>query len=274
MALVKGICKNFGECDMADNKVEQEAEKSNFICEECGKPLHPVEGGGNSGNGGGKGPKGPNKKLIALIAGGILGIAAIGGGIALTRSGDNDNGGVNDNDSTTFRKPGNPQFTLNLNQAKTTLKVGETDTLTATITPEGTSPIYIWKASKDGSLDVRDGIVKAVKEGVGKIRVQAIVGKDTLSTICKYIVEQEEGPVPTPPNPSYGRYNGDRNSQGLPHGFGDLIFTKRKLVMGDTYAEPDYKIRNGRYKNGKLQSGTLYDADGNKVCFIGPDNNL
>ena len=40
MALVKGICKNFGECDLADNKEIQEVDKTNFVCEECGKPLH------------------------------------------------------------------------------------------------------------------------------------------------------------------------------------------------------------------------------------------
>ena len=45
MALVKGVCKNFGECDLADNKEVQEVDKTNFVCEECGKPLHPIDGG-------------------------------------------------------------------------------------------------------------------------------------------------------------------------------------------------------------------------------------
>ena len=75
MALVKGICKNFGECDLADNKEIQEVDKTNFVCEECGKPLHPVDG---DGGGGGKTPGGgPNMKLIAIIAAALV---VLGGG--------------------------------------------------------------------------------------------------------------------------------------------------------------------------------------------------
>lgn len=44
MALIKGICKNYGECDLADSKEIQEVEKTNFVCEECGKPLFEVKG--------------------------------------------------------------------------------------------------------------------------------------------------------------------------------------------------------------------------------------
>ena len=79
MALVKGICKNFGECDLADNKEIQEVDKTNFVCEECGKPLHPVDG---VGGGGIKDPVGlPKMKLYALIIAAILGVGAIGFGI-------------------------------------------------------------------------------------------------------------------------------------------------------------------------------------------------
>lgn len=75
MALVKGICKNFGECDLADNKEVQEVDKTNFVCEECGKPLHPVDGdGGGSGNTPGGGRK---MKLIAIIAAAILCVGAV-----------------------------------------------------------------------------------------------------------------------------------------------------------------------------------------------------
>jgi len=72
MAKIKGICKNIDGCDLAAEKVEQEAEKSNFICSECGKPLYPVNGGKTSG-----GNSGPNKKLIAIIAGAIVALGII-----------------------------------------------------------------------------------------------------------------------------------------------------------------------------------------------------
>lgn len=74
MAKLKGICKNIDCCDLAADKVEQEAEKSNFVCSECGKPLTQVGGAKptNGGNGGGS-----NKMLLIIIAAVVL----IGGGV-------------------------------------------------------------------------------------------------------------------------------------------------------------------------------------------------
>ena len=73
MALIKGICKNFGECDLADNKEIQEVDKTNFVCEECGKPLHPVNGSGGRGR---KTPGGrSNMKLVCIIAASMIGLA-------------------------------------------------------------------------------------------------------------------------------------------------------------------------------------------------------
>lgn len=271
MALVKGICKNFGECDLADNKEVQEVDKTNFVCEECGKPLHPVDGG-VSGTGD---VKGPNKKLIGVIAAAVLGIGAVGGGIYAWMNRD-----------TNPEPDPNPKAELTLNHTSVDLKVGESDTLIATITPAGTEATFIWQASKKSTaVDVVDGIVTAKEVGESKVQVKAIIGTDTLKAICAYKVEKVDVPIDAvrpprpvdpsvPVNPPYGKYVGDRNASGVPNGFGDVTFTKRKLVMGDIYAEPGYKIRNGRFLNGKLQSGTLYDTDGNKVCFVDANNNL
>ena len=43
MAKVKGICRNYDNCDKAAEKEIQEVEKTNFVCEECGKPLYSIE---------------------------------------------------------------------------------------------------------------------------------------------------------------------------------------------------------------------------------------
>jgi hypothetical protein len=77
MAKVKGVCHNYDNCDMAADKVVQEVEKSNFVCEECGKPLYPVEDK--------KGVKSPQQKrlftLIGLISGALIVVVGITCGI-------------------------------------------------------------------------------------------------------------------------------------------------------------------------------------------------
>lgn len=334
-------CTNVGACTRAGKVFVIDDEKQpEMSCSECGEPLEEVKEALAKPDDEENLKK---KKRIITICGIVTGIAAIGVGIyALTKSCKED--------------PPRQKTELVLNHTIKTLKVGEADTLKATVSPEGTQAIIVWKASKDGTVEVQDGIVKAVKGGSGKVRVQAIVGKDTLSVICTYTVSggdyslslnhtektlkvgqtdklvatlepsnakvqyrwivngdncvevndgavkaikagtsavlvtaeidnatisatckyiiNDRGTLPPPPPLSYGRYSGDRNAQGQPHGFGDIVFTKSKLVTGSTYAEPGYKIRNGRFVNGKLQSGTLYDADGNKVCFVDANNNL
>ena len=79
MAKIKGICRN-EDCEMCDQI--QEAEKSNFKCEKCGKDLIPF-GNKTSESGGG-----PNKKLIGIIVGVVALLAIIGAIIAMSGSGE------------------------------------------------------------------------------------------------------------------------------------------------------------------------------------------
>ena len=69
MTKIKGMCRN-EDCEMCDQI--QEAEKSNFKCEKCGKDLIPF-GNKTSEPGGGL-----NKKLIGIIAGVVVLLAIIG----------------------------------------------------------------------------------------------------------------------------------------------------------------------------------------------------
>lgn len=167
----QGKCNNI-DCDHYKEVFSIQAGEE-FECPHCHQPLGEVESGGKKKNPGDS----PNKKLVAVIVGAVVGVAAIGGGIYALNSDDSEH---------------TPRPAIVLNHLEKTLKVGETDTLIATITPEDTQATIVWKASKDGNVEVQDGIVKAVKEGSGKVRVQAIVGKDTLSAICKYTIESVE----------------------------------------------------------------------------------
>ena len=75
MAKIKGMCRN-EDCEMCDQI--QEAEKSNFKCEKCGKDLIPF------GNKSSEPSGGPNKKLIAIIAGVVVVLAIIAGVFAMS----------------------------------------------------------------------------------------------------------------------------------------------------------------------------------------------
>lgn len=79
MAKIKGMCRN-EDCEMC-NQI-QEAEKSNFKCEKCGKDLIPF------GNKTSESSGGPNKKLIGIIVGVVVLLAIIGGIIAMSGSGE------------------------------------------------------------------------------------------------------------------------------------------------------------------------------------------
>lgn len=79
MAKIKGMCRN-EDCEMCDQI--QEAEKSNFKCEKCGKDLIPF------GNKTSESSGGPNKKLIGIIVGVVVLLAIIGGIIAMSGSGE------------------------------------------------------------------------------------------------------------------------------------------------------------------------------------------
>ena len=43
MALKKGVCKNFDNCDLADKQEIQGVESTEFKCSECGKDLHEIQ---------------------------------------------------------------------------------------------------------------------------------------------------------------------------------------------------------------------------------------
>lgn len=86
-----------------------------------------------------------------------------------------------------------------LNHTEKTLMVGDMDTLRATISPDGCEGTFTWKASKDGTLTVsNDGIVTAVKEGTGKVRV-ILEGVDGIKAVCEYTIKPKKtGPEPEP----------------------------------------------------------------------------
>lgn len=183
MALVKGICKNFGECDLADNKEIQEVDKTNFVCEECGKPLHPVDG---DGGGGSKTPSGTSKKkLFAIIIAAILGVGAIGFGIYSFMGG------------TKIDK-------IVLDKESVSLLVGKKDVIKPTALDKDGKEIkdakitYKWTVKDEVVASVtQDGEVTALKDGNTSITV-VIEGSEELAATCQVVVKPKKIPGSDP----------------------------------------------------------------------------
>lgn len=181
MALVKGICKNFGECDLADNKEIQEVDKTNFVCEECGKPLHPLEKGPTPG-GGGKG------KLIGIIAAIVAILAATGAGVYFFLSG------------------GQEIAEIKLDKKELTLVVGETptDIIKASVYDKDGKVIkdakvaFEWESSDKKVATVNeDGEVTAIEKGETSITVKIDGNEKVSAAQCRVEVkEKEKAPEP------------------------------------------------------------------------------
>lgn len=125
-------------------------------------------------------PGGPKWPLIAAIA--VGGLAVLGGGGYGVYS---------------LLKSPTPKDIM-LNHTEKTLMVGDMDTLRATISPDGCEGTFTWKASKDGTLTVsNDGIVTAVKEGTGKVRV-ILEGVDGIKAVCEYTIKPKTEVIEEP----------------------------------------------------------------------------
>lgn len=254
MAIKKGICKNYGECDIADTKppVVQEADSTNFVCEECGKPLTECS----------KTPP-PPTNLLKIILAAIAGLAVVGGGGAYYF--------LSSSDTT----PQPEQVTLTKSASK--LVVGQADTLQAIVTPIEATAQFEWTSSDANIVSVDNGIVKALAEGKAQISVQ-VAGAEGLTDVCTYTVttkakdpdggKEGEGGDENPStsiNLGYASYQGDTKN-GKPHGNGTLMFKSRHLIPGtkDNYAEAGEQVI-GAFRDGEINMGTLYQKNGNRV---------
>lgn len=170
MALVKGICKNYGECDLADNKEVQEVDKTNFVCEECGKPLHSLEGGKN---GGVKVKPGLNKALIGIICAIAICLLA-GAGIGAYFL---------------FGKADTPTA-INLDNTALTMAVGERSLIVPSVEPEGVKATFTFKANGNNVEVTNGGEVTALKKGETTIIVKCEENPE-IRAICKVTVENK-----------------------------------------------------------------------------------
>lgn len=167
---VYGVCTNTDDgegnmCPLCKSKEKQRLlETDDFECRQCHEPLTKVEA-----------PRSVWDKIKwpVIIGGGIAVIAAILAIIFLCKG----------------TEPTVNSITLN--HETMTLKVGETDKLEAEDLPDGA--VVEFKASKGGEVSVDEkGVVTAIKEGTGKVRV-TLEGNKKVKAICVYTVEKGDG---------------------------------------------------------------------------------
>lgn len=266
MAIKKGICKNFGECDLADERKIQEVDSADFICEECGKPLTECDT-----------PKkvSPNNKAMKIALGSIAGLAVIGGGSYLFMQ----NTKHSEQPETDTIKE------ITLSKSENSLEVGNHDTLQATVTPMDATYTLKWASSDTTVLKVNDGVVTAINSGKAKIGVQIQENKQ-LKAFCEYTVTtvksqppkpKKKTPAPQPEPPAKnavtnmrvanGNYTGAIKN-GKPHGLGTLVFTKTAVINSSDskqrVAQSGESVQ-GQFVNGTFTIGKHYDANGNLI---------
>jgi ssDNA-binding Zn-finger/Zn-ribbon topoisomerase 1 len=277
MAIKKGVCKNYGECDLADERKIQEVDSADFVCEECGRPLSECEGGN-------KKTTAPNPKKKFLIAG-IAGLAVIGGGIAAIF-------GLSGKDT----PDGGTIKNVSLSKSQDSLVVGNNDTLKAFVSPIGVTSTLKWASSDTTVLKVENGIVTAVGEGNAKIGVQVQENKE-LKAFCSYTVtkadiiiedsivtevedtissklkENKKKSLPsqngnvTNMSVSNGKYTGPIKN-GKPHGLGKLVFTRTAVINRSDSKQRTAQAGEyvqGQFVNGTFTIGKHYDAYGNLI---------
>ena len=228
MAKIQGVCHNYDGCDKAAGKIVQEAEKSNFVCEECGKPLYPIK----------KGPKptGNGKRiaiLIAIFGGAALVIGGIVYGIVFGVQKSRENAEA---ERIEMARQDSIRAVEAAEQARLdSIKALEEAAEAARLAEEAAA------AEQAAAEQARLDSIKAAEEAAKSIKK---VSKGSLD---------------------YGKWSGAWKN-GQPNGTGTMTYTKERLIDSrdpkKRVAQPgDYII--GEFSNGRLVQGKWFDASNN-----------
>ena len=227
MAKIKGVCHNYDGCDKAAEKVVQEADKSNFVCEECGKPLYPVKNGG-------KKPAGDGRRigiLIAIFGGAALVIGGIVYGIIF---------GVQKSRA---------------NAEAERIELARLDSIAAAAAEQARLDSIAAVAAAAAEQARLDSIEAAKAE---QARLDSIEAAEAEKARLNREGEKAR-------RLDYGKWSGAWKN-GQPNGNGTMTYTKEHLIDSrdpkKRVAQPgDYII--GEFSNGRLVQGRWFDASDN-----------
>lgn len=285
--MATGKCVNIGKpCSKALKKYVIEADKTNFVCPECGGKLIACDGpvtdpdslkkaGGTfTANNSDKDNSQKKNKLMYYVIGAVAVVAIVAVAVYFL----------------IFPKPAPVVQIKGLEIADydPMVWVDTTDTLTVVPTPADAKATYIWSSSNEAVAMVIDGVVKVVGEGETTITVK-VEGHEEISATAKLyseIYEEYEGPTVEEPEDKgkdegttkpvqkpvsnkidlgFATYEGDLKN-GKPEGNGTMTFKTRHVIpgsKGDVVAEPgEYAV--GTWRNGEVNLVTLHQNNGNK----------
>lgn len=238
MAKIKGVCHNYDGCDKAADKIVQEAEKSNFVCEECGKPLYPVKDGGKKTPGDGK----RIATLIAIFGGAALVIGGIVYGIIFGVQKSRENAELE------------------------RIEAARQDSIRAAEAAEAARLDSI-KAAEEAAAAVEQARLDSIAEAEAaaaaeQARLDSIAAAEEAAKAEKARLNAEAQKAR---RLGYGKWSGAWKN-GQPNGTGTMTYTKEHLIDSrdpkQRVAQPgDYII--GEFSNGRLVQGKWFDAFNN-----------
>lgn len=261
--MATGKCVNImKKCPKALSKEIQEADKANFVCEICGKPLVEV----NQSNtpttpkpGGSRTTTTTSPTPWILIISIVAAVALLGGGGYYAYTKGLFGGGEDTEDPEKI-----PAIWISIMEGdKITLKQGESKHLSLDCDPGNANDGVIWTSNNESVVTVSgNGDLMAVAPGKANVTVTTNVYKktDDIQVVVK-------GSTTPPSWPSYGKYEGEQKN-GKAHGIGRLEFTQEHIINSHDIqrrkAKPGEYIQ-GQFVNGEITIGKHFDANGKLI---------